>query len=652
MPRMSPRIANCSKEGLQEYKYTPLQNAGEWIRLFRFLPKHAGASFCAQILHVKLCDAPPYRALSYTWGDSSDIHADIELCTELDLPMTTTSTGEVPGVFALFFHCSHTRYFQRQRFPIRPNLEAAMQRLESLYGNWYIWIDAICIDQSNNFEKGHQVSIMSHIYRRAMAIDIWLGEEDQESDLAMDLITEYENTCGCKADDEDSMFDLYQREEAFQNKTRDWTSHWRALEKLISRTWFKRRWIIQETAFKEHAKYVLCGSKRVCWCEFYCVVSNYHGNHCDNAVTYDFHENFSQIQSLTWVSKKMKQGEKDSLTLEALLGKFHRSSCTDSRDAVYSLISLATDIDLKEWLPDYSYETSELSLFQKTFQHIVYTSKSLDVMCRSKKRQGGVVSWLPRFGYSFQCGCGRPSCISHGHRNFSLTTFGRLQSEYQFENSSGDLVRIYSASGSTIPKIRISMDRSTLHVDGYRVDTIKSMPSGDKSRCRSCKKAILPDRWMRAVCEMNLKSGGVGKVSEAYLRSLVGNRAVIKVGLLEKLPDAWLSILEEAAGFHDTCGCDVNEEARRIIRTMETLRDNLSWAFAITERSLGFVPTSAVEGDTVCILLGCSVPVVLRNVGDSMFIFIGECYIDGLMEAEFMHLASENAWEPEEIKIR
>ena len=121
---------------------------------------------------------------------------------------------------------------------------------------------------------------------------------------------------------------------------------------------------------------------------------------------------------------------------------------------------------------------------------------------------------------------------------------------------------------------------------------------------------------------------------------------------VEKLPDAWLSLLEEAACFHDTCGCDVNEEAREIIATMNTLRFYRRRTFAITEHSLGFVDTYAKEGDIICILLGCSVPVVLRPVGgDSAFEFIGECYIHGLMEGEFMQTVSENGWEPEEIEI-
>lgn len=44
------------------------------------------------------------------------------------------------------------------------------------------------------------------------------------------------------------------------------------------------------------------------------------------------------------------------------------------------------------------------------------------------------------------------------------------------------------------------------------------------------------------------------------------------------------------------------------------------------------------EGDLICIIFGCSVPVVLRKVstggGNSHFEFIGECYVHGMMDGE------------------
>jgi hypothetical protein len=47
----------------------------------------------------------------------------------------------------------------------------------------------------------------------------------------------------------------------------------------------------------------------------------------------------------------------------------------------------------------------------------------------------------------------------------------------------------------------------------------------------------------------------------------------------------------------------------------------------------GLVPEHAEEGDCICILFGCDVPVVLRKCND-FYVFIGECYVNGLMDGE------------------
>jgi len=39
-----------------------------------------------------------------------------------------------------------------------------------------MWIDALCIDQADLQEKGHQVAHMGQIFRRADRVVIWLGD--------------------------------------------------------------------------------------------------------------------------------------------------------------------------------------------------------------------------------------------------------------------------------------------------------------------------------------------------------------------------------------------------------------------------------------------------------------------------------------------
>ncbi|KAF8851221.1 hypothetical protein BDZ45DRAFT_155158 [Acephala macrosclerotiorum] len=55
------------------------------------------------------------------------------------------------------------------------------------------------------------------------------------------------------------------------------------------------------------------------------------------------------------------------------------------------------------------------------------------------------------------------------------------------------------------------------------------------------------------------------------------------------------------------------------------------------KRLFGLAPTSAQEGDLICILFGCSVPVILRRVGppdDHFYYLIGEAYVHGIMDGE------------------
>ena len=84
-------------------------------------------------------NAPDYEALSYTWG-TRDESANIKV--------------------------------NAQWFPVSPNLLAALKQLRLNHGKngepkRMLWIDAICINQSNNSEKSHQVMRMKDIYVNA-----------------------------------------------------------------------------------------------------------------------------------------------------------------------------------------------------------------------------------------------------------------------------------------------------------------------------------------------------------------------------------------------------------------------------------------------------------------------------------------------------
>ncbi|RDW56758.1 hypothetical protein BP6252_13981 [Coleophoma cylindrospora] len=66
---------------------------------------------------------------------------------------------------------------------------------------------------------------------------------------------------------------------------------------------------------------------------------------------------------------------------------------------------------------------------------------------------------------------------------------------------------------------------------------------------------------------------------------------------------------------------------------------------------VGLGPGSLRRDDVVCVLQGCNVPVILRNVGD-YYIYIGQCFVLGLMEGEAAGFGMERRVLLERFEIR
>ena len=50
---------------------------------------------------------------------------------------------------------------------------------------------------------------------------------------------------------------------------------------------------------------------------------------------------------------------------------------------------------------------------------------------------------------------------------------------------------------------------------------------------------------------------------------------------------------------------------------------------------MGLCPRETAQGDFLCVLLGCNLPVVLRRQ-DEHYVLIGEAYVPGYMQGEAM----------------
>jgi hypothetical protein len=107
---------------------------------------------------VSLAASPRFTALSYVWGDYSELR-DVIVCND---------------------GC---------RIEITTNCRDALLALRRRFGAVTIWVDAICINQAPNAtEKIPQIQLMEEIYSWAECTYVWLGPGDKKSDKAIDWL--------------------------------------------------------------------------------------------------------------------------------------------------------------------------------------------------------------------------------------------------------------------------------------------------------------------------------------------------------------------------------------------------------------------------------------------------------------------------------
>ncbi|KAL4870872.1 heterokaryon incompatibility protein-domain-containing protein [Aspergillus spectabilis] len=260
-------------------------------------------------------DPEPYDALSYSWGPFEHRHS------------LTIIHDNIP----------HT-------VEVVPNLKAALIQLREYRTPRYLWVDALCINQSDGTEKSGQVKEMTRIYNNARGVCVWLGVADTESTRAIEFIRNQ-----LQQDDSDRLME----DERLAGE-------WAALSRLMRRPWFSRRWIIQEIALARSAT-VHCGPDSVPWTDFADAISLFvHGQRriqqaCRHSKEFKNDSNYlgdleeSAAARLVNTAHSIFIKSHDGgilvrrLSLEELMCNLHIFETSDARDALYAVISIACD---------------------------------------------------------------------------------------------------------------------------------------------------------------------------------------------------------------------------------------------------------------------------------------------------------------------
>lgn len=138
-------------ETYPKYVFQKLDQGADYIRLFKLQHGEFHDYIVGTLETFHIRDAPAYRAMSYEWMKdiaSHNVYMDEDV-------VTTVTIGE-----NLFIFLRNYRTNMILDDPVE-----------------YLWIDHVCINQDDKFEKSHQVRRMRMIFEKAYEVVAWLGPD-------------------------------------------------------------------------------------------------------------------------------------------------------------------------------------------------------------------------------------------------------------------------------------------------------------------------------------------------------------------------------------------------------------------------------------------------------------------------------------------
>ena len=588
-------------EGLL-YRYAPLHRFRS-IRLLQLRPATSHSDLIElKVLQVNLDDAPKYFALSYVWGDPS--HSTTILCNGMAKSITQ-------DLFAALI---------------------AIRSREYVDGDHFLWIDAICIDQSNPHERSAQVQLMGEIFKRAGLVYAWLGYEisDKDTRTAMALIdrlrhayTLFHEPSRLEQRLNPSMIEEIMELAELPKRT---SHEWKALGALFfDSPFYSRTWIIQEVTLAVKCL-VLRGTIAVPWSWLTEVADAVHEvSRADFSINQKVqHSSFMEKQRI----KERRRRDGADMPLRYLLDTLRGSQATDQRDKVYALLGLSPSAYAMRIIPDYTASVDHV--FCDAARAIITEDRNLDVLClvegpseTSRLRTLDLPSWVPDFTAEYV------NIGTADHRN----------------------TRRFYASGTTLSENVDIGDPRVLAVKGYLIDTIKEIgfscalsdiDGPNFGLSEATRRQVIVDGLEKV---QNWKPHAMNEDPYAVLSqtltagSHIDHDWPIAANQIEESRNAMLKLAYSLGIRNDkiisvaSAPYSVEEpELSSYITTLDWMLIGRQLVVT-TDGHMGLAHSTVKPGDAVCILLGGQTPFILRSNGKA-WEFQGESYIHGLMSGE------------------
>ena len=538
------------------------------------------------------------------------------------------------------------------------NLDSALRELgrrESVC----LWVDALCINQSDIDERGPQVLRMGNIYKNASETICWLGDEADNSFLAFDLIQILSSTNdGSESTQHEKVLTRLYR----PSENHEYDAHWTAFRQLSRRSYWTRVWIIQEIVASKKVL-VRCGSRCALWedvVKALLSVPTVGGRSRLSVVSRNFPELPGNMNVVPMDALRgFTQEAKSKSEYISLLSAMHRSTkalATIPSDKIYGLLAITKDG--QDLIPHPVYTLSAEEVCTMTTAAIIAAGADLDIICYAEASSRKVLpSWVPNWTEELAL---KSMTVANAGREDLYNATGKSQGgEYLRIPHTGEFLNnnlVLKVRGFVVDVVHglgaIDLENGPIvNVDKpTNYGLIQPEPEQNRSQYGS-ETGISRALWMSLVLgERDDQVGGSDFLNSLYVTQAQASDGKAISETVNVIFKSWYSI-NKAFEIHGRALSqwfristavpsrperDMNDLTDEELRFLEkimlaTMHKRLLFTH---EGYIGMAPYDTMKGDKVCLLFGCRVPVVLRERTDGGFELIGEVYVHGIMKGE------------------
>jgi hypothetical protein len=508
-------------------------------------------------------------------------------------------------------------------FPIHKTLHDAFRHWKSSTNRKYFWIDTVCVNQDSCSEQAksdrrRHFAMMGAIYNSANNVRIWLGSGSQK-----DL---FRNTFRFVRD----IMDLSQLDKRLRSGDSDTREKWWGFIKCLETHWFSRRYAIQAVTLARRAS-VHYGYEVINWIDLERGISLLNENAEvlkaqfpeSNLVRYIPALNaVALVKAIPVLCRKSNDGSIDHfyLDLETLVCCFRQYTVSAAEDVIYSVQALARDLDHgnNEVATNVAVPKTVKELFVQFVHQSILKSHCLDIICRN---------WAPTLLGLDTKEIKMSSWISKREERYLE---GPLQT---FEPQNIDSFVAMKIDDPGKKKYNASRgyevqtdDFAVSHLMNFRnipALVLDGMIIGRVHELSGAMESIVTNSWLEKLGWYRSQIINP-QVPETVWRILVADR-----NPSGDPPPAWYPLackycLEYSRVINEDAGLILDSEQRlpeTASKYLERVK-SVVWRRKFLEfrhqwdgkKLFGLGPQDTRKNDLICILFGCSVPVILRRV--------------------------------------